>query len=1075
MAYSRTVREHLLSIVDRLHVEKLVLSAEKDHKKEEEAFFKDVVHPALLQDPRNTLFTVEPGSTTKVRRRVYMLRRSKTTEGGSLVCEVCGHSTFKLFPTPLETTEGGKRVSQWRKTEVETVQACRSCFIERNGGHTLPYKTNDKVQVQPLFDHHPCGLTTGRASDSWHFVRRDIVSHKAKLLLNHQCEDQSDILTDVTECETELTDDEETYYEDSDTEQYLIKLPFQISQNGEKLNFENEKPLILSPNLELPIICENIFPVSNTDMVNSQEKSEEGRVIYKENMQNEVNVEVSRKNDNSSKNELEEDEYVDVECGNEEILIEKLLNNIKNKIDIEIDESNSLSTFTDLLTQCVSGDPTTEDVFHCFNDRKCLVRKIRSQLKVAKSKKKSVVKSLPKLSYRGVCKLVTLVCPKKAHYVDNSSRACLYDVKGFPWRKQDLPSFVNLSVARSSGVKRKSYRNRKREIDHYLNVNHNDRINEVRSRRAQYQSERRDSLSSCEKTENVPSDLSLNVTGTSQESPDEKCRDEAEVSSNSMSPFKGLVTCAVCRCPVHKSYSVYDRENSPLRLLQYFEDDVKSIRICRTCLPYSKPPEDQRRRIHKKPTTENTCKKRARETDEDEDSDAPSKQMKLDKNRQKQNSPKQSLKTNQKSSKLSKASSASNNTTTSKDTKQKATPSHSFSKSPTSDHRYTTKNTPTPITPPSKGSKVKKSVSSNDNKADSPQRNLKVVPKLDGEQLKKITDSTQTKYVIVQATSSSDGSTIQKLSTVAANGGSGDGKCNDITINGKRYKIDTEFKLNELVKENENAGLSGHRDLLAQLPSILKRTIGHRNGAPTKYKIVNVLQTSKATNATTPMSAVGSGSYVAKNNAVRLKPTKTQQVKMKVPAFTDDPKVLFNVASKINATISSSSVMQVAPSHSMVLSNGTSVSFPMGAQRSTAGRVMITSPSFVKTAANINTSVTLSSITHQMQEHWKPKVAATVQSNNKPTISPLKTTVRPANTLIPKSPLNTASPLNTPLSSKSSGLVSQFQHELTASNINLKLVASKAAMSIPTTATTVKSSTTPSGMTKLQIVNSKVK
>lgn len=110
------------------------------------------------------------------------------------------------------------------------------------------------------------------------------------------------------------------------------------------------------------------------------------------------------------------------------------------------------------------------------------------------------------------------------------------------------------------------------------------------------------------------------------------------------------------------------------------------------------------------------------------------------------------------------------------------------------------------------------------------------------DQLKKITEDQNTKYVIVQSTGKASGGSVQKLSTVL----NLDNKCStseggDITINGKRYRIDTEFKLNELLKDNENASLNmdSSKDILAQLPSILKHTIGNRTLSTGKYQIVD--------------------------------------------------------------------------------------------------------------------------------------------------------------------------------------------------------------------------------------------
>lgn len=132
-----------------------------------------------------------------------------------------------------------------------------------------------------------------------------------------------------------------------------------------------------------------------------------------------------------------------------------------------------------------------------------------------------------------------------------------------------------------------------------------------------------------------------------------------------------------------------------------------------------------------------------------------------------------------------------------------------------------------------------------------PLMNVTVVKNPDAEQLKQIKSNSNTKYVIVKT--GGGGGTIQKLSTVGSN--DIDQVLNEITIKGKNYKIDSEFKLNELVKDNENAlsaNSQSHKDLLTQLPNILKHTIGQRNGGPTTFKIVNVVHnnSNRATGST---------------------------------------------------------------------------------------------------------------------------------------------------------------------------------------------------------------------------------
>ena len=152
-----------------------------------------------------------------------------------------------------------------------------------------------------------------------------------------------------------------------------------------------------------------------------------------------------------------------------------------------------------------------------------------------------------------------------------------------------------------------------------------------------------------------------------------------------------------------------------------------------------------------------------------------------------------------------------------------------------------------------------------------PKVNLKVIQNVGAAQLKQLQEKTGTKYVIVQTSNQGKDAALKNATQSSCKSGTEthtddtetvDLSCNDeesflksptsnIMINGQRYKIDREIKLNDLVKDNEKATSTlnpfnaAHRDLIAQLPSILKKTIGNRTGTPTKYKIVNVIQTSR--------------------------------------------------------------------------------------------------------------------------------------------------------------------------------------------------------------------------------------
>jgi len=61
-----------------------------------------------------------------------MLRRSRTTEGGSLVCELCGHLAFKLYSTVVEVTDDGKQANQWKKTQTENVKVSTKIILSKD-------------------------------------------------------------------------------------------------------------------------------------------------------------------------------------------------------------------------------------------------------------------------------------------------------------------------------------------------------------------------------------------------------------------------------------------------------------------------------------------------------------------------------------------------------------------------------------------------------------------------------------------------------------------------------------------------------------------------------------------------------------------------------------------------------------------------------------------------------------------------------------------------------------------------------------------------------------------------------
>lgn len=179
---------------------------------------------------------------------------------------------------------------------------------------------------------------------------------------------------------------------------------------------------------------------------------------------------------------------------------------------------------------------------------------------------------------------------------------------------------------------------------------------------------------------------------------------------------------------------------------------------------------------------------------------------------------------------------------------------------------------------------------------------MTIVKNPDAAQMRKIQTSGNTKYVIVKAGSSSG----------RKGGVDGEQVLSEITIGGKNYKIDTEFKLNELVKENENAsarsslsnfGTGGNSSgtakdiIVSQLPSILKRTMGQKNGTPTTIKIMNVIPAS----ATTGSSAA---------NVARVLPKQSP----KQHVISSLPSISLQVQEQIRSTISNGKKSVKTPS-----------------------------------------------------------------------------------------------------------------------------------------------------------------
>ena len=111
--------------------------------------------------------------------------------------------------------------------------------------------------------------------------------------------------------------------------------------------------------------------------------------------------------------------------------------------------------------------------------------------------------------------------------------------------------------------------------------------------------------------------------------------------------------------------------------------------------------------------------------------------------------------------------------------------------------------------------------------------NVKLIKNPSTRVLEEIVTKSNGKYLILQSSSTS----LTNDCTNSSNGPTG----SDIVINGKSYKIDTEFKLNDLLKDNEAAHKLGtsQKAFLAQLPGILQRSLNQKK-ISVQNKVVSI-------------------------------------------------------------------------------------------------------------------------------------------------------------------------------------------------------------------------------------------
>ena len=320
------------------------------------------------------------------------------------------------------------------------------------------------MRLRPTFDRSMCGLTTGRASQAWHFVRRDIVKHKTKALVNKRCfEDEFSERFLNEESGTEESYDSDTSYESDDScEDSLHVLPFQLSNKGwvtpgslEHIKLDNElknrKPSPLPPlseEISIQLCLESEIAMTRTNSAISSP------MLLSPNLTSSNKPKINDEEESKS-------------------IAEKLYNSFETPLDI-VTEPDNKKHKPNLLE--VKNSLMDFELFDYFSDRPAHVRRIkRLKRRRTVSKKFQELKRDLKVKrdsrtsvYDGLCKLVTIINRKKGKYIDtNMKNSTLFDTQGKVWRNKDLPSFLNLNTDKYLDVK-SGFRQKKQNVDVFV-------------------------------------------------------------------------------------------------------------------------------------------------------------------------------------------------------------------------------------------------------------------------------------------------------------------------------------------------------------------------------------------------------------------------------------------------------------------------------------------------------------------------------------------------------------------------------------------------------------------------------
>ena len=320
------------------------------------------------------------------------------------------------------------------------------------------------MRSRPTFDRSMCGITTGRASQAWHFVRRDIVQHKTRALVNKRCfenEFSEQFLNE--ESGTEESFDSDTSYESDDScEDSLHVLPFQLSNKGwvtpgslEHIKLDDElknrkpSPLpSLSEEISIDLLLESEIAMTRTSSAITSP------MLLSPNL-----TAANKPNINDEKESKK--------------IAEKLYNSFETPLDI-VTEPDNKKHIPNLME--IKNSLMDLELFDYFSDRPAHVRRIKlikrsrtlskryqerkRDLKVKRDSRTSV--------YDGLCKLVTIVNRKKGKYVDsNMKNSTLFDTQGKVWRNKDLPSYLNLNTDKYLDVK-SGFRQKKQNVDAFV-------------------------------------------------------------------------------------------------------------------------------------------------------------------------------------------------------------------------------------------------------------------------------------------------------------------------------------------------------------------------------------------------------------------------------------------------------------------------------------------------------------------------------------------------------------------------------------------------------------------------------